>query len=37
VRACRIAKRNLSQSEWKQFLSPATAYQRTCPELPSGT
>jgi WD40 repeat protein len=34
--ACRIADRNLTQAEWRQFVGDA-AYQRTCPNLPTGT
>jgi DNA-binding SARP family transcriptional activator/WD40 repeat protein len=33
-RACRIAGRNLTQAEWKQFL-PSRPYQVTCPQWPS--
>jgi WD40 repeat protein len=33
--ACRIAGRNLTQSEWKQYL-PGRPYQPTCPEWPTG-
>lgn len=33
--ACRIANRNLSQSEWKRYMGD-TPYCRTCPDLPDG-
>lgn len=32
--ACRIAHRNLTSAEWRQFL-PGTSYQQTCPEAPN--
>ncbi|MFQ5858376.1 MAG: WD40 repeat domain-containing protein, partial [Anaerolineae bacterium] len=31
-RACRIANRNLTRAEWKQFLGDEP-YQKTCPDL----
>ncbi|MFQ5577342.1 MAG: WD40 repeat domain-containing protein, partial [Anaerolineae bacterium] len=34
--ACRIANRNLSQTEWNQFISPDVPYRLTCPALPPG-
>jgi WD40 repeat protein len=34
-RACNQAERNLTQSEWSQYMG-GTAYVRTCPDLPSG-
>jgi hypothetical protein len=34
--ACSIAGRNLTQSEWKQYL-PGRPYQSTCPQWPAGT
>jgi hypothetical protein len=34
--ACRIAGRNLSQSEWKQYLS-GRPYQVKCTQWPVGT
>jgi WD40 repeat protein len=34
-RACRIAGRNLTQSEWKQFF-PNRPYEVTCPQWPAG-
>lgn len=33
ARACRIANRNLTREEWKQYVG-AEAYRKTCPELP---
>jgi WD40 repeat protein len=33
--ACRIANRNLTQAEWKQFVG-AEPYQKTCHGLPAG-
>lgn len=33
-RACTLANRNLTQAEWKRYLSGS--YQRTCPEFPDG-
>jgi WD40 repeat protein len=35
VLACRLAGRNLTQSEWKQYL-PGRQYERTCPQWPTG-
>lgn len=35
-RACRIAGRNLTQSEWQQFF-PGSPYRITCPQWPAGT
>jgi WD40 repeat protein len=32
---CRLVRRNLSLTEWQQFL-PGRPYQRTCAEFPSG-
>jgi len=32
---CRLVRRNLSLTEWQQFL-PGKEYQRTCEEFPSG-
>jgi WD40 repeat protein len=34
--ACRIANRNLSWAEWRQYMGPGTPYRRTCPDLPDG-
>jgi WD40 repeat protein len=34
-RACRAAKRNLTQEEWKQYF-PDKEYNLTCPDYPSG-
>ncbi len=36
-RACRIANRNLSRGEWKQFVGPDIPYEHLCPNLPPGT
>jgi WD40 repeat protein len=33
ARACRMAGRNLTQSEWKQFVTNEP-YQKTCPDFP---
>ena len=32
-RACKIAGRNLTHAEWKQYF-PKLAYERTCPQWP---
>ena len=34
ARACAIANRNLTDSEWRRYLGD-TPYQKTCPDLPS--
>lgn len=34
--ACRIANRNLTRQEWRQYLGDLP-YQKTCPGLPAGT
>ncbi len=34
--ACTLAKRNLTQDEWNEFLGDGRPYARTCPNLPSG-
>jgi hypothetical protein len=34
-RACRLANRNLTQQEWRQYLGDLP-YQKTCPALPAG-
>jgi len=34
--ACRIAGRNLSRTEWDQYL-PGQPYRVTCPQWPAGT
>ncbi len=34
--ACRLAGRNLTQAEWKEYL-PTRGYERTCPQWPAGT
>jgi hypothetical protein len=31
ARACRIANRHLTQSEWNRFIGPEIPYERTCP------
>jgi WD40 repeat protein len=36
IRLCRIANRNLSLTEWQQFIGRDVPYRRTCPELPPG-
>jgi WD40 repeat protein len=36
ARACRIANRGLTQTEWRQFIGPDVPYERTCPDLASG-
>jgi WD40 repeat protein len=36
ARLCRLANRNLSLSEWSQFIGPNVPYHRTCPNLPDG-
>jgi WD40 repeat protein len=33
--ACAVARRNLTQEEWKRFV-PSGGYQRTCPQYPAG-
>lgn len=35
ARACRIAGRNLTQAEWRQFF-PGSPYRLTCPQWPPG-
>ena len=32
----RMANRNLTQAEWKQFIGSDIPYKRTCPPLPLG-
>ncbi|MGH8900141.1 MAG: hypothetical protein ACRDYA_00280 [Egibacteraceae bacterium] len=34
--ACTLAKRNLRQDEWSEFVGRDQPYVRTCPDLPSG-
>ena len=34
-RACRIAGRNLTRAEWREYL-PDQPYRRTCSEWPAG-
>jgi WD40 repeat protein len=36
ARACRIANRNLSLEEWKQYIGESTSYEKVCPDLPPG-
>ena len=33
---CRLANRNLSMAEWRQYIGADVPYHRTCPELPAG-
>lgn len=33
---CNVVGRNLSRSEWDSFVGPATPYEATCPQYPSG-
>jgi WD40 repeat protein len=33
--ACRLAGRNLTRTEWKQYV-PGQSYRRTCPQWPAG-
>jgi WD40 repeat protein len=35
-RACTLANRNLSRSEWEQLLGTTRPYEPTCRELPTG-
>jgi WD40 repeat protein len=35
ARACHIANRNLTQSEWNKFIGSDVPYRCTCPDLPS--
>jgi WD40 repeat protein len=37
ARACRRANRNLTQSEWDQFIGSTIPYRLTCPDLLPGT
>jgi WD40 repeat protein len=34
--ACRAARRNLTRTEWTQFLGSGVPYERTCPQWPAG-
>lgn len=34
--ACILAKRNMRQDEWNEFVGPDRPYVRACPDLPSG-
>jgi WD40 repeat protein len=36
-RACRIANRNLTREEWKQYIGDIEPYRATCPGLPIQT
>ena len=36
ARLCRLADRNLTIAEWRQYIGPEVPYQRTCPNLPPG-
>jgi hypothetical protein len=36
-RVCRVANRNLALAEWAQITDSEAPYERTCPNLPSGT
>src|SRR5262249_7517128 len=33
-RACRIANRNLTRVEWKEYIGDIESYRATCPEFP---
>ncbi len=33
---CQRVQRNLTQTEWSQFVGEGVSYERTCPELPEG-
>jgi hypothetical protein len=35
-RACRIANRNLTLMEWRQYIGDTEPYRATCPQWPSG-
>jgi WD40 repeat protein len=35
-RTCAIVNRNLSLSEWQQYLGNDVPYRKTCPALPAG-
>lgn len=35
-RACQRANRNLSLTEWEQYIGTDVLYEKTCPELPLG-
>ncbi len=35
-KVCQRVWRNLTQTEWEQFIGPDIPYERTCPNLPSG-
>jgi hypothetical protein len=36
ARACRVANRNLSLTEWKRYMGETIPYHPTCPRLPNG-
>jgi WD40 repeat protein len=36
ARLCSLANRNLSATEWQQYVGVDVPYRRTCPDLPSG-
>jgi WD40 repeat protein len=36
ARACRAAGRNLTLSEWRQYMGSDRPYEKTCPDLPPG-
>jgi WD40 repeat protein len=36
ARLCRLANRNLSLTEWQQYMGLNVPYRRTCPDLPPG-
>jgi WD40 repeat protein len=36
-RACQLAGRNLTRSEWSQFVGPSVPYRRTCAQWSAGT
>ena len=35
--ACNVTGRNLTQSEWEQFIPGDRPYQRTCPQYPAAS
>jgi len=36
ARFCRLAGRNLSLAEWRQYIGPTVPYRKTCPAFPPG-
>ena len=36
ARPCILANRNLSLSEWREYMGEEVLYRRTCPDLPPG-